>query len=37
MTALTLSKRLDHWAMAFLITLAVMTPLGAVIGLAHTL
>jgi len=37
MTALTLSKRLDQWAMAFLITLAVMTPLGAVIGLAHTL
>ena len=37
MTARTLSQRLDHWAMAFLITLAAMAPLSAFIGLAHTL
>lgn len=37
MNGLNLSKRLDQWALAFLITLAVMTPVGALIGLAHTL
>ena len=37
MTGLNLSHRIDHFAMAFLITLAVLTPIGAVIGLAHAL
>lgn len=37
MNGLTVSKRVDYIAMAFLITLAVMTPLGAMLGLAHAL
>lgn len=37
MNGLNVSKRVDHFAMAFLITLAVMTPVGALIGLAHAL
>jgi hypothetical protein len=37
MNGLNLSTRLAPWAMAFLITLALATPLGALIGLARTL
>jgi hypothetical protein len=37
MTGLNLSNRIDHIAMAFLITLVVMTPIGAIVGLAHAL
>jgi hypothetical protein len=37
MNGLDLSTRLAPWAMAFLITLALATPLTAMIGLARTL
>jgi hypothetical protein len=37
MNGLNLSNRFDPWAAAFLITLAAMAPLTALIGLAHSL
>ena len=37
MNGLNLSNRLDPWAVAFLVTLAALTPLTVLISLAHTL